>query len=306
VTRARAASIAKTAWGTAFSRGRGYERLVAVSLADPARVDEYYIDYSPKRSAPDPATRADATPATHLQWALGWWQRARLGDPAAVETFTRSARRILELAEERGGGLLWRYDVAVPKYGLASPWYSALAQGQAASVLVRAHQLTGESLYRGAALGAVSPLLDEGTGLVVETEHGPVLQEAPTNPPSHILNGWILGLWGLRDVGAGLEEAHAAEAYNRGLACLRATIGQYDTGRWTRYSLYPHRLVDLAKPIYHRFHIEQAEALFRLTGDTLFSEFARRWRSYDRAPNRIYALGQKAAFVLARARQPRA
>lgn len=304
MTRRRVSALAKTAWGTAFSRGRGYERLVALPLAYPGRVDEYYIDYSPKRSAPDPATRPDATPATHLQWALGWWQRARLGDSAAVETFTRSARRIVDMAEDRGAALLWRYDVPVPKYGLESPWYSALAQGQAASVLVRAHRLTREDDYRRAAIGAVAPLIDHRAGLVSETVDGPILEEAPTDPPSHILNGWILGLWGLRDVGIGLDDRAAAEAYDRGLECLRATISRYDTGWWTRYSLYPHRLEDLAKPIYHRFHVEQVEALLRMTGETFFADIARRWRGYDRPANRLRALGQKSLFVVAGGRRP--
>ena len=41
--------------------------------------------------------------------------------------------------------------------------------------------------------------------------------------------------------------------------CLLATLSSYDVGWWTKYSLYPHRLPDLAKPFYHRLHVDQLD-----------------------------------------------
>jgi hypothetical protein len=73
-------------------------------------------------------------------------------------------------------------------------------------------------------------------------------------------------------------------------------LPEYDTGWWTRYALYPHALPDLAKPIYHRFHVTQLRVFQRLTGDPRLDELASRWHRYDRGPNRLAAIAQKAAF----------
>jgi hypothetical protein len=77
-------------------------------------------------------------------------------------------------------------------------------------------------------------------------------------------------------------------------------LDQYDVGWWTRYSLYPHLLPDLAKPFYHRLHIDQVEVLYRLTGFEEFRSAARRWRGYDNHVYRIAAIAQKAMFVATR------
>jgi hypothetical protein len=88
-------------------------------------------------------------------------------------------------------------------------------------------------------------------------------------------------------------------AYQSGIQTLAAMLPRYDAGWWSLYSLYPHRLRDLAKPIYHRFHLEQLRVLARLTSDARFADFASRWSAYDTAANVGRALAQKALFVAA-------
>jgi hypothetical protein len=83
---------------------------------------------------------------------------------------------------------------------------------------------------------------------------------------------------------------------------VRDVLPQYDTGWWTKYSLYPSTPADLAKPIYHRFHIDQLHVLATLTDEPAFASTARRWDAYDTPINRARFLAQKAAFVLAYAR----
>ena len=86
-------------------------------------------------------------------------------------------------------------------FPVSPPWYSAMAQGEAASLLVRAAAEFGEAELARAAVRASRSLLDSGSGLVSQTDAGPVLQEYPTEVPSHVLNGWMFALWGLYDVG---------------------------------------------------------------------------------------------------------
>ena len=51
-------------------------------------------------------------------------------------------------------------------------------------------------------LDRVSVLLrkPQRRGVFVPGEEGPVLEEYPTEPPTHVLNAWINGLWGLDDI----------------------------------------------------------------------------------------------------------
>jgi heparosan-N-sulfate-glucuronate 5-epimerase len=290
----------------ALSRGPGYEPTPIGPAFDDRSVRGYYIDFRSKTTSAE-AGNAAALPAIQLiQLALGWWERYVNGDATAKERFLALCAAIEGRAVAAPGGLLWPVNVAVPKYRLAPGWTSALPQGQAASVLVRAHLVTGDERYAELARRAGEPLLGgAGSALVTETTRGPVLEEAPTRPPAHILNGWMSALWGLWDLRLGLDDRQAGAAFDAGMECLRAFLPSYDTGWWTLYSLYPHPVDDLAKPIYHRFHITQLEVFHRLTGHRDLEETRSRWIRYDRPGSRVRAVAQKAVFAVVDGRRRR-
>ena len=126
------------------------------------------------------------------------------------------------------------------------------------------------------------PLLSPASPLVVETEEGPVLQEYPTDPPTHVLNGWINALWGLYDIAnaGGKLADDARDAYQRGLEALAARLPLYNTGwNWSRYDLFPHAIVHVTSPFYHRLHVEQLRAMHDLDPRPMFAETADRWES---------------------------
>jgi heparosan-N-sulfate-glucuronate 5-epimerase len=261
----------------------------------------YFTDFRAKTVSPEADSPSRLLPADKAQLALGWWDRSLAGDRGAIERFHDICRLLEKSAEIRENEWRWPYHVSAPKYNVGPPLYSALAQGQVASTFVRAYLVTADSRYAEIALRAVEPLVQEaGSDLVSLTGAGPVLEEHPSNPPSHILNGWIYGLWGLWDVALGIGDDAARRTYHASLACLRQMLDRYDIGWWTRYSLYPHLLPDLAKPFYHRLHIDQVEVLYRLTGFEEFGRAARRWRGYDNHVYRIAAITQKAMFVATR------
>lgn len=297
---------AARAVNSALSRGPGYEPTPRGRAFDDRGVRGYYIDFSAKTTAP--YTRdLRVLPATPLiQLALGWWERHLAGDQGALRRFFELCAAIEARAEPTGDQLLWRSRVAVAKYRSAGPTASALTQGQAASVFVRAHLASRDDRFAEAALAAVRPLLaPSGSALVTWTAAGPILEESASAPPSHILNGWISALWGVWDVRLALADARAATVFDSSIACLRRHLPAYDTGWWTLYSLFPHALEDLAKPIYHRFHVAQLEVLDRLTGVSEFAATANRWRSYDRPAARALVVAHKAAFTLVDGRRRR-
>jgi heparosan-N-sulfate-glucuronate 5-epimerase len=287
-------------WNSAFSHGVGYESQPAGSFFETDRVGGYFIDFRAKTVSPSAADPENLLPTGLAQLALGWWERILAGDRGAREEFYRLCAMLEKTAEADDDEMRWRYEVRSRKYHLELPWYSAMAQAQIASVFVRAFTLSDNHHHADLATCAIAPLLAADSDLVAQTEDGPVLEEAPSEPASHILNGWIYAIWGLWDVDVALNQPKVRELLDASMKCLLMKLPSYDVGWWTRYSLFPHRLPDLAKPFYHRLHIDQLEVLYRLTENSVFRETARRWDEYDTPLHRAVATSQKALFVATR------
>ena len=281
----------------ALSRGPGYEPQPLGKRFAPDDIRGYYLDLSAKTTSPSAQAPERLVPAGLAQLALGWWERSLAGEEGAIEAFDGTCQLLREQAVSRNGAFLWPYDMAVPKYRLQPPWFSAMAQGQIASVFVRA--ASREDTAPETALRALRPLLERAEPFVVETKSGPVLEEAPTTPPSRVLNGWIYALWGVRDVAVGLGSPEAAALFDESVRALLATLEEYDTGWWSRYSLWADGR-DLAKPFYHRIHVAQLEALHTLTAVPEFAAVAARWREYDTRGAAARAVLVKSREVLGR------
>jgi len=283
---------------SALSVGPGYEPQPPGAFLDCDEPRGYFIDFRAKTLATAARSPASMLPADLAQLALGWWDRALAGEATALADFFTAATLLEQHGEERDGELLWPYPMSLRKYRLEPPWYSALAQGQAASVFVRAQLQSGDERFARAARSSIAPLLPGSTsGLLAVTADGVVPEEAPSQPPSLILNGWIYALWGLWDVAVGLGDRDCQAVFEDSTRCLQRSLERYDVGWWSRYSLFPHPLPDLAKPFYHRLHVDQLEVLYRLVGYPEFLDTSRRWAGYDTIPRRLAALGQKALFV---------
>jgi hypothetical protein len=283
---------------SAFSFGPGYEPQPPGEFVDGDSPRGYFIDFRAKTRATSASAPERLLPADLAQLALGWWDRGLAGEESARSRFLSTCALLEQRGLDRDGELVWPYAVPVDKLKLRPPWCSALAQSQAASVFVRAFLQTEDERFALAARRAIAPLLPgSSSGLVAITPHGPVPEEAPSNPPSLILNGWIYALWGLWDVAVGLGDVDCRSLFDASAECLRRSIDDYDVGWWSRYSLYPHRrLPDLAKPFYHRLHVDQLEVLYRLLGYPELQATARRWEAYDTRPRRAAVLAQKALF----------
>ena len=278
----------------------------------------YYNDLRPHLAAyvPDAARAAEsiarltadadaANPVTILQVGLGAWQAAQ--DDGRWRSCVESVAEWAAGRIDDDGVLPYRFPLR-GTYTVEAPWCSAMAQGEAASFLVRAASLLERPELLAAARRAVRPLLDARPGIVVETEEGPVLEEYPTSPPSHVLNGWVFALWGLYDVAhSDSGDAESAALFARSTDTLAARLRLYELpGGWTRYDLYPHPLPNVASPFYHRLHVVQLRALAALYPSTRIVEAADRW---ERAARRPWvegaAVAAKVAFRVVRPRRRR-
>lgn len=279
--------------GAVFSQGPGYEPQPPGSFATFDEVSGYYVDLRQKAIAPLRPRRtargevAPPGPTALAQRALGLYDRYLAGQDDTPRAFLDSIDALLACATRSDGFPLWYYSVAVPKYARTAPWLSCMAQGQAASALTRAFLLTGDQQLAEDAERAALAVAHFGAqqGLLVPTHAGPIPQECPSDPPSHILNGWIYFLWGLSDVARALKSSEAMSLFDRCTEALRLRIKEYDLGWWSRYSLYPPASPDLAKPFYHRIHVVQMQMMYRMTHLQEFNDVSVSWRRALRLRN---------------------
>ncbi|KAF0301960.1 D-glucuronyl C5-epimerase B [Amphibalanus amphitrite] len=183
---------------------------------------------------------------------------------------------------------------------LAPDWSSAMAQGQAMSLLTRVYRATGDRRYLDAARRATAPFnkdsADGGVRTMFQDKYV-WYEEYPTVPASMVLNGFIYSLMGLYDLwrtdpepaGGGAE---AGRLYTAGVSSLRALLPLYDTGSGTLYDLRHvtcHVAPNLARWDYHVTHVNQLLVLATMEPNvTQFSTTADRWAEYmngHRAPH---------------------
>ena len=185
---------------------------------------------------------------------------------------------------------------------LKAPWYSALAQGQGISLLLRAHRVTGHAVYAETAARAFEPFqksMDAGGVVYVDDRDDVWLEEYIVFPPTHILNGFIWAVWGIYDYLLATSDKTAGVLFEKSIETLKAHLGDYDTGFWSLYEQSGTRLKMLASSFYHRLHIVQLEVLYRLTGEPIFREYEMRWEAYRRSQwKRIRAATGKVLFKL--------
>jgi hypothetical protein len=220
------------------------------------------------------------TPVTIAEYALGAWTKLRTTkDPALRECFLGQANWFVTALRPHLGFGVWLHEFAFPVYHLESPWVSAMAQGQGMSVLLRAFQLTNDPTYLEAAtsaFGAFGCGIEAG-GVSCEEDGYLWLEEFPTSPPTHVLNGLVCALWGVLDYLLVTGSDEARRVWDRILVTLRENLGRYEIACWSRYDLNTRHL---ASAHYHAVHVQQMEVLAGQTGDPVLRDYHRRWKSF--------------------------
>lgn len=248
-------------------------------------------------------------PIAIAQYGLGNYNLyRRTADPARRKKFLLIADWLRDHLEPNAHGLAvwhhhfnWEY-----RDTLKAPWYSALAQGQGISVLVRAWKESGEARYLEAAQRAMESFRKSVTegGVAFTDDAGDLwFEEYIVSPPTHILNGFIWATWGVYDYFLATKEKFAQDLFARAVQTMLHNLDHFDLGFWSLYEQSGTRLPMVASNFYHQLHIVQLRIMHRLTGalteNDKFAEVADRWELYTQSrANRVRALMYKAAFKL--------
>jgi hypothetical protein len=244
-------------------------------------------------------------PIAIAQWGLGnynLFQRTPAGD--AKSKFLKASDWLCDRLEQNSQGIhVWNHHFDWEyRQKLQAPWYSALAQGQAISLLVRAHAETGKSKYmQVASLAFRSFLADVASGGVSfrDTEDNLWFEEYVISPPTHILNGFIWAAWGVYDYFLATGSREAMALFGAAVKTLVTNLHRYDLGFWSRYELSGTFLPMIASPFYHRLHVTQLRITNKITSEKIFADYADRWQAYAGSKSkRTRALCYKGAFKL--------
>ena len=153
--------------------------------------------------------------------------------------------------------------------------YGAMAQGEGASLLIRAYTDCGDIRYLELAKKAIDFMLlpiEEG-GTTKYYDNQSILLEYTFK--GMVMNGTIFAWWGLYDyVLATKDDGYYKEKLRETLESLMNILPMFKGKYWSMYSLDGL----IASPFYHNLHIAQMEAMFELTGESIFNEYALLWK----------------------------
>ncbi len=205
-------------------------------------------------------------------------------DPQARADVLAQADWLRDKQQLSGVRGIYKFEFPWRKYGAFGEWSSAMAQGEAISVLLRAHTLEPYSGYDEGASRAALPFrrdIREG-GVVWKDGDDVFFEEIANEHAPHVLNGCIFALWGLWELWKTTGDSWQGSLVERCVDTLERRLPAYDTGWWTLYSLMrsasgiPH----VATLKYHQFHVAQMHVLARMFGRAAFEDAAKRWTQY--------------------------
>jgi heparosan-N-sulfate-glucuronate 5-epimerase len=266
----------------------------------PARLGRYYLDFSSKANYPGAFSdygiplysfRGQPNiehPIPIAQYALGMYEllyRKNFTDEKLKNRFLAVVQWFEKNKVDVKNGKSWYIYNKYPEYGLTYPWISAMAQGQAISVLTRAALLTKNINFEELAIEAIIPFEFEvkDGGLVNHFKSIPIYEEFTTPIRTMaVLNGLIFSLFGLYDLILFNNNNKARNIFDQGTDSLKKVLPYYDFKYWTRYYLFDYPQKYYSSFTYHILVAEQLKAMFYLTGEEQFKVYSEKWIGYSK------------------------
>ena len=179
---------------------------------------------------------------------------------------------------------LLQYNFPLPIYNLKAPWFSAMANGLAIEVLIKAHAITQDLRY----LDAAKSLLN---AFFIEVKHGGITykdtpndwwyEEYASNDKnakiSRVLNGMLFAVLGIYDYYKYTNDADAKLLFDKGINSIKKEISNYNNNGYSYYDL----LGKTASWKYHQIHVNLTKQLYDLTGEPIFNEYHELWKKHN-------------------------
>tara|TARA_B100000965_G_scaffold138450_1_gene115259 strand:- start:6859 stop:7836 length:978 start_codon:yes stop_codon:yes gene_type:complete len=288
-------------------------------LAKYDKLDQYYMSFHrkaeyqgsyDKKGIPQLNYQGDIgiqyNPIAIAQWSLGnynLWKKNNSQD--CYEKFIKGADWLNNnLNLNNGNVYVWQHHFNwVYKENLVNPWHSGLAQGQGLSVLCRAYRVTENNQYLDSIEKVYQSFLVDvkNGGVTFKDRQGNIWIEEyiMEKNPTHILNGFIWGLWGIYDYWLLTNNKDVEKLFYEYVKTIEHNIKKYDIGYWSLYELSKLPIDMRASIFYHKLHIVQLNILFKMTRNKLFKETSTKWNIYlSKKTNILRATLMKVLFKI--------
>lgn len=196
-----------------------------------------------------------------------------------------------------------RYEYGFDWEDLKAPWISCMAQGEAASVLVRAFKLTGNEEYLRHASLALEPLfisINDG-GVQSQFVNGDLfVEEYPSKSPTHVLNGFLFAVIGLKEFSNISESSRHEVLFEKFCNTILKNIDIWSDGKWSLYESKTKTVgINKCTPPYHNLQITQLKWVNNIINSAELDNKINLWESgLNCMLNRIMALVGKVQFRL--------
>jgi heparosan-N-sulfate-glucuronate 5-epimerase len=203
-------------------------------------------------------------------------------DESSKTYFLNNVNWLVDNAVNKGDYSLLQYNFPLPTYNVKPPWFSALANGLALQVLIKAHEITHDVKY----LTAAKSLLN---AFFIEVEDGGITykdssaewwyEEYASNDKSakisRVLNGMLFTVLGIYDYFEYTNDPDAKLLFDKGVNSIKKEISKYNDNGYSYYDL-------LGNPSnkYHQIHVDLTKQLYDLTGEPIFNEYYHLWKNY--------------------------
>ena len=214
-----------------------------------------------------------------FQYGLGSYDLyLKTKDKKYLKKFDLCVEWAIENQDSNGGWKTFEYETPQTPY-------SAMAQGEAISLLARAYVQTNNKeilAYIKNGMNFLMESIDNG-GVSSYTENLIYLKEFIDRPV--VLNGWIFAIFGIYDYLLLFPKDNTVkDFYNKTLKTLTNELPKYDLGYWSKYDLGNR----IASPFYHKLHIAQLEALYNINENNTFEIYKNKFLKYNK--NKLYKL----------------
>lgn len=204
-------------------------------------------------------------------------------DESSKTYFLNNVNWLVDNAVNKGYYSLLQYDFPLPIYNFDPPWFSAMANGLALQVLIKAHEITLDSKYLITAkslLNAFFIEVEDGGITYKDSSYEWWYEEYVSNDQyskiSRVLNGMIFTVLGIYDYFQYTNDPNAKILFEKGVNSIKKEISKYNDNGYSYYDL-------LGNPSnnYHQIHINLTKQLYDLTGESIFNEYHELWKNYN-------------------------
>ncbi len=213
-------------------------------------------------------------PVAQAQFAIGLiasYQNS--GEPAYLGRAEAQVQRLIDTAVLSRTAMYFPYPFGFNMHGnpadtMVAPWYSAMAQGQALSALVRLFEATGDPAYQDAAhlvFNSFANLRAADVPWTVFVDGSGYLwfEEYAKDPPDRTYNGHVFAIYGLWDYYRMTQNPDALLLMQGGMSTVSHYFPSIRAASWVSRYCLAH---GVQSGTYHEIHIGQALQLYGMTG----------------------------------------